>query len=168
MRALVQCLRSDHASILQLAGQVDALAVLVEAHEDGHVGRRAATDAQFHGIDQTIQAVCCLKLPADQPVTQPGPGGLAFQVQAQPVRLGKPLSGRDHQRGAVGQCHEAHVQAVHFRGVTAGHPVQCIAGSFVHCACFIKGPSRKKASFNPLPVQMSKRRRCPCTPPSLE
>ncbi len=168
MRAFVQCFRSDHACLLQLAGQVDALAVLVEPHEDGHVSRRAAADAQFHGIDQAVQAVCRLQLPADQSVAQPGPGGLTLQVQAQAVRLGEALGGRDHQRGAVGQCHEAHVQAVHFRGVATGHPVQRITGSFFHRACFIKGPSRKKASSDPLPMQVSKRRRCPCTAPPLE
>ena len=50
----IQCLRSDHALLLQATRQVDALAVLIQPHQYCHVGRQHATDAQVHGIDQSV------------------------------------------------------------------------------------------------------------------
>ncbi|MNI35960.1 hypothetical protein D3C73_899980 [compost metagenome] len=54
-------------------GQVDALAVLVQAHEHRHVGGRHAADTQVHRIDQAIQTVGGIQFAADQFVPQVGP-----------------------------------------------------------------------------------------------
>jgi hypothetical protein len=77
-------------------GKVDALAVLVQAHEHGHVGGGYAADAQVHGVDQAVQAVGGVEFAADQFVPQVGPGRLALEVQGQAVGLGKALGGGDH------------------------------------------------------------------------
>jgi alkylation response protein AidB-like acyl-CoA dehydrogenase len=51
-------------------GQVEALAVLVQAHQHRHVARRHAADAQMHGVDQAVQAVGGVQFAADQFVAQ--------------------------------------------------------------------------------------------------
>ncbi len=68
--AVAQCLGIGHAGCLQRGRQVDALAVLRKPHEHRHIHRAAAADSQVHGIYQSVQAVRCVQLTADQLVAQ--------------------------------------------------------------------------------------------------
>ena len=135
----IQCFRTGHAQRLQAVGEIDALAVLVQAHQHGHVGRGHAADAQVHGVNQAVQAVGGIEFAADQFVPQVGPGRLALEVQGQAVGLGEPLGGGDHHRGAVAQGHEAEIDLGLFRGIAAIDPGQRAGWNFIHRLCtFIK------------------------------
>lgn len=120
--AAVQRFGIGHAGFLERHRQADALAVLRQPHEHGHVHRRAAADAQMHGVDQPIEPVGGIQLAVEQFVAQAGPGMLAAQVERQPERLGESLSGGDDQRGGIGQCHEAEVDAAFLRSIASGNP----------------------------------------------
>lgn len=121
-----QCLGIGHACRLQRGGQVDALAVLRQAHEHGHVHCRAAADAQMHRIDQAVQPVGRVQLAADQLVAQGRPGVLPLQVERQSERLGETLGGGDDQRGGIGERQKAEVDRALFRCIAAGDPGECI------------------------------------------
>ncbi|MNJ59108.1 hypothetical protein D3C77_547750 [compost metagenome] len=120
--AAVQRFGIGHAGFLERHRQTDALAVLRQPHEHGHVHRRTATDAQVHGIDQAVEPVGGIQLAVEQLVAQPGPGMLAAQVERQPERLGEALGGSDDQRGGIGQRHEAEVDAAFLRSIASGDP----------------------------------------------
>lgn len=131
----IQCLRTGHAKCLQTRGEVDALAILVQAHQHRHVGGGDAAYAKVHRIHQAIQAVGGIQFTADQFVPQAGPGRLALEVQGQAVRLGKALGGGDDHGGAVAQGHEAEID-FGFSGASlpltqANGPAE---GSFIDCA----------------------------------
>ncbi|MNE05645.1 hypothetical protein D3C80_982150 [compost metagenome] len=110
---------------------MDALGVLVQAHQHRHVSGTGAANAQVHGIDQPVQAMGGVQFAVDQFVAQAGPGALAFEVQAQAVGLGKALGRGNHHRGAVAQGHETDVQAVLFRRIAAVDPGQRREGNVV-------------------------------------
>ncbi|MNH29823.1 hypothetical protein D3C79_900740 [compost metagenome] len=124
MHVPFQCFRTGHSKRLQTTGQVDALAVLIQAHQHGHVGRGHATDAQVNGVNQTVEAVGGIEFAADQFVPQVGPGRLALEVQGQAMGLGEALGGGDNYRGAVAQSHEAEIDFGFFRGIAAIDPGQ--------------------------------------------
>ena len=69
----IQRFRTVHASLLQSMGQVNALAILIQAHQHRHVGRGDPADAQVHRINQPVQAVRGIQFAADQFVAQVGP-----------------------------------------------------------------------------------------------
>ncbi|MNP21535.1 hypothetical protein D3C76_1141570 [compost metagenome] len=119
-----QCLRAGHACALQGRGQVDGLGILIQAHEHRHVAAGHATDAQVHGVDKSIQAVCGIQFATHQLVAQTGPGPLALEVEGQAMLLGEALGGGDYHRGAVGQGHEADVQTGFLRRIAAVDPGQ--------------------------------------------
>ncbi len=132
VHVLFQCFRTGHALGLQAMGQVDALAVLVQPHQHGHVTRRDPADAQVHRVDQPIQAVGGIDFAADQLVAQVGPGGLALEVQGQAVGLGEALGGGHDERGTVAQGHETEVDRALFRGIAAVDPGQGVGWNFIH------------------------------------
>ncbi|MCY1436713.1 hypothetical protein D9M71_528450 [compost metagenome] len=124
------------------------MAVLIQAHEHGHVGGLDAADSQVYGVDQAIQAVGGMQFAADQFVAQAGPGALALEVEGQSVGLGEALGGGHDDRGAVAQGHEADVEAVDFRSIAAVDPGQWVFACVLHgCATHKKRRSALSGCF---------------------
>lgn len=69
----IQRFRTGHTEGLQAVRKVEALPVLVQAHQHRHVGRSDTADAQVHRVNQAVQAVRGIEFAADQVVAQVRP-----------------------------------------------------------------------------------------------
>ena len=158
VRALRQCAASAHTGGLQGGRQVDALAILVQAHQHGHIGGWCTAKTQLHAIDQAVEAMRCIEFAAQQFVAQRGPGSLALEVEGQPMLLGEALGGGDDDRCGVCEGHKADVQHRFFRWVAAADlvlihgafPVPTQKGS-VPSTDFSQRSERHHCLFEPFP-----------------
>ena len=84
-----QRLAVARASLQQLVGQGDRLAILVQPHKHRHVLARTA-DAQVHAVDQPIQHMSEIQLAVHELVPHAGPGSLLDSVMVTPCFLSRP------------------------------------------------------------------------------
>ena len=94
------------AFVLQLVRQRDRLAVVVEAHQHGHVLLRTA-DAHLHAVDEAVQHVRGVEFAIDELVAHRGPRGFLARHDLDAVLLVELHHRRHDHRRAVGERNEA-------------------------------------------------------------
>ena len=101
-----QRLAVARASLQQLVGQGDRLAILVQPHKHRHVLARTA-DAQVHAVDQPIQHMSEIQLAVHEFVPHAGPGSLLGQRDGDAVLLVQAQRRGHHHGRAIRQRDEA-------------------------------------------------------------
>lgn len=140
----------------QGARQRDALAVLVQVHQHGHLAR-ARADAHLQPVQQAIQDMGRIDLAAHQAVAHAGPGQLAAQLEPDPVLFIEAEHRGHHHRRAVGQGHEADAYRCPFRFVGAGDPRPALFAA-CHSVPFLRRrhqPSRSSTSISRCAISAS-------------
>ena len=116
-----QRLAVARASLQQLVGQGDRLAILVQPHKHRHVLARTA-DAQVHAVDQPIQHMSEIQLAVHELVPHAGPGSLLGQRDGDAVLLVQAQRRGHHHGRAIRQRDEADLHLGLFRRIGAGRP----------------------------------------------
>ncbi|MNF54575.1 hypothetical protein D3C84_360080 [compost metagenome] len=116
-----ELLAVSHAGFLQLTGEGDGLAVLVQSHEHRHVLLRSG-DAELGAVHHAVEHVGGIQLAGVQLVAHASPGSFLAGCDGQAVLGSEALGGGHDHRGAIGEGNEADLQSGLFRCVRAGGP----------------------------------------------
>jgi hypothetical protein len=116
---LLQAGAIGHALILELVGERDRLAIVVQRHQHGHVLLRAS-DTQMHAIDKAIEHVSRIELAIHQLVAHGCPGGFLARDDLDAVLLVELVHRCHDDRRTVGQRDEADADFLLLRRVRAG------------------------------------------------
>jgi hypothetical protein len=109
------------AFLLQMVGQRNALAILVERHQYGHVLLRPA-DTQVGAISQAVKHVCSVERPTERLVAHRRPRGLLAGDEMDAVLAVEAFCGGNDHAGAVCQGNETDLHIDLLGRIGSGRP----------------------------------------------